>query len=60
MPVTKAVLGIIQTDLSRTPGIIFGDSPNSRSVMLGRMHPRNIQGPDKGDRRCGEVERHHP
>jgi hypothetical protein len=51
----KPFWGIIQACLSCMPKISFADSPNSRSVMLGRMHPRNIQGPDKDDRRCWGV-----
>jgi hypothetical protein len=62
LPAMKAIFSGIQADLFFTPQISFADSSNSRSVMpacalQGKyIHPRNIQGPDRGDRHSFPIE----
>lgn len=50
LPATKAILNGFQADLFCTPQISSTDSLNSQSVMPECIRPRNIQGPNRGDR----------
>ena len=56
LPTTKAIFSGIQADLSCTPQISFADSSNYQNVMPGCIRPKNIQGPDKGDRHSFPIE----
>ena len=59
LPAMKAIFSGIQADLSFTPQISSADSSNSRSVMPGYIHPRNIQGLDRDNRHSFPIERVH-